>query len=153
MIENPQQDPPTFTDVLEAADTVSTIARRTPLLRSDYLDDLVGREVWFKPECLQYTGSFKIRGAWNRCNKIPEADRSRGVLAYSSGNHAQGVAASARRLGMPATIVMPADAPRLKLAATQRLGADVRLYDRHKESREEIGAKLASETGATLIRP
>lgn len=153
MINDPQTDQPTIDDVLEAADRLAGFAVHTPLMRSDAIDAMVGTHVWFKPECLQRTGSFKIRGAWNRISRLSEAQRRDGVIAYSSGNHAQGVAASAQRLNIPATIVMPADAPRSKIEATRRLGADVRLYDRASESREEIGGQIARATGATLVRP
>jgi len=153
MIVDPQTDPPTIEDVTEAARRLAGFAVHTPLLRSDAIDELVGASVWFKPECLQRTGSFKIRGAWNRISRIPEDELKNGVIAYSSGNHAQGVAASAQRLGIPATIVMPSDAPQLKIGSPRHLGAEVRLYDRKSESREEIGAEIARSTGATLIRP
>lgn len=153
MIVDPQTDPPTIEDVEDAARRLAGVAVHTPLLRSGAIDELVGASVWFKPECLQRTGSFKIRGAWNRISRIPDDKRKNGVIAYSSGNHAQGVAASAQRLGIPATIVMPSDAPQLKIDSTRRLGAEVRLYDRKSESREEIGAEIARSTRATLIRP
>jgi threonine dehydratase len=117
------------------------------------LDAVVGAPVWIKPETLQRTGSFKIRGAWNRISRIPEADRAKGVVAFSSGNHAQGVAESARLLGMKATIVMPSDAPRAKIEAAKGRGATVRLYDRVNESREAIAAEIANASGAATIRP
>ena len=129
------------------------ITIKTPLLRNETLDQVVGSPVWIKPETLQRTGSFKMRGAWNRISRIPEADRKRGVVAFSSGNHAQGVAESAKILGMKATIVMPSDAPKAKIEAARGRGAEVRLYDRVKESREGIAAEIAEKTGATTIRP
>ncbi|MDP3739068.1 MAG: threonine/serine dehydratase [Hyphomonadaceae bacterium] len=153
MITDPLKDLPTFADVEDAAKRLEGVAIRTPLLRNDVLDQIVGCPVWLKPETLQRTGSFKMRGAWNRISRIPEADRRRGVVAFSSGNHAQGVAESAKILGMKATIVMPADAPKAKIEAARGRGAEVRLYDRVKESREGIAAEIAERTGATTIRP
>ncbi|PQO23219.1 threonine ammonia-lyase [Rhodobacteraceae bacterium WD3A24] len=128
-------------------------ARRTPLLSSPFLDEIAGRRVLVKAECLQHTGSFKFRGAWAAISGLPPGVRARGVLAYSSGNHAQGVALAARMHGVPAVIIMPADAPRLKIDNTRALGAEVILYDRAGESREEIGAALEAERGLTLIKP
>lgn len=110
-----------------------------------------GENAWVKAESLQPMGAFKLRGAWHRLTDLSESDRARGVVAFSSGNHAQGVAWAARRLAMAATIVMPADAPAAKLAATRALGAEVVLYDRLTESREAIAARLAGERGATLV--
>jgi threonine dehydratase len=136
-----------------AAERLAGRARRTPLLGSPFLDELAGRRVLVKPECLQHTGSFKFRGAWSAISALSDAQRARGVLAYSSGNHAQGVAYAAKLHRIPALIVMPADAPRLKIANTRALGGEVVLYDRASESREEIGARLAEERGLTLIRP
>ncbi len=153
MIVDPQTDPPDFQDVRYAREALRHVAYRTPLLRSDDIDREIGRPVWFKAECLQRTGSFKVRGAWNRCQHIPPAELPRGVVAYSSGNHAQGVASAAQRLGVPATIVMPADAPAAKRTATEGYGAKIVLYDRSSESREAIGEEIQSRTGATLIRP
>lgn len=127
--------------------------RITPLLSSPDLDRMAGRCVLVKAECLQLTGSFKLRGGWSAVSALPEAVRARGVIAYSSGNHAQGVALAAARHGCPAVIVMPADAPALKLANTRALGAEVVLYDRAREDREVIGARLSEERGLTLIRP
>jgi threonine dehydratase len=153
MITDPLKDLPTFADVEDAASRLKGVTVRTPLLRNEELDRLVGAPVWIKPETLQRTGSFKMRGAWNRISRIPEADRGKGVVAFSSGNHAQGVAESARILGMKATIVMPADAPQSKIASTRMRGAEVRLYDRLKESREAIAKEIADQSGATTIRP
>ena len=153
MITNPLRDLPTFADIEDAALRVKDVTVRTPLLRFDALDAVVGAPVWVKPETLQRTGSFKMRGAWNRISRIPEADRAKGVVAFSSGNHAQGVAESARLLGMKATIVMPSDAPASKIASTRRRGAEVRLYDRVKDSREAIAAEIAGASGATTVRP
>ncbi len=153
MIADPLHDLPTFADVEDAARRIKGVAIHTPLLRNEALDAAIGAPVWIKAENLQRTGSFKMRGAWNRISRIPEADRPRGVVAFSSGNHAQGVAESAKILGLAATIVMPADAPRAKIEAAKGRGAKVRLYDREKESREDIAAEIARETGATTIRP
>jgi threonine dehydratase len=153
MITDPLRDLPTFADIEDAALRVKDVTVRTPLLRFEALDEAVGASVWVKPETLQRTGSFKMRGAWNRISRIPEADRGKGVVAFSSGNHAQGVAESARLLGMKATIVMPSDAPAAKIESTRRRGAEVRLYDRVKESRETIAAEIAGKSGATTVRP
>ncbi|WP_170326993.1 threonine ammonia-lyase [Ruegeria arenilitoris] len=127
--------------------------RETPLLSSPFLDELAGRRVLVKPECLQHTGSFKFRGAWSAISALDEADRKRGVIAFSSGNHAQGVAYAAARHGTSSVIIMPSDAPQLKIDNTRALGGEVVLYDRANESREEIGEALATERGLTLIRP
>ncbi|WP_118136174.1 threonine/serine dehydratase [Oceanicella sp. SM1341] len=140
-----------FDDVKEAAARLKGHALRTPLLRSAALDALAGGPVLLKVEALQHTGSFKFRGAFNRLSRIAEGDRPRGVVAWSSGNHAQGVAAAAARLGMPATIVMPADAPRIKVENTRALGAEVVFYDRETESREDIATALAEARGAVLV--
>ena len=138
---------PTAEGVRAAAKRVAGHVTRTPLLP-------LGEEwpdVWIKAECLQQGGSFKLRGAANRLLRLDEAERRRGVVAFSSGNHAQGVAIAARRLGIAATIVMPADAPAVKLAATRAAGARIVAYDRVRESREEIAARLAAEQGAVLV--
>lgn len=137
-----------------AAERLQGQVRRTPLLSSPFLDRLAGRRVLVKPECLQHTGSFKYRGARSALSALDPDIRARGVLAYSSGNHAQGVARAAAEFGTRAVIVMPSDAPALKIANTRAEGAEVVLYDRAAgESREELGAKLERERGLTLIRP
>ena len=146
-------DIPRFSDILKAARTLQGHAIRTPLIRSDDLDERTGRHVFLKLESLQNTGSFKFRGAFNRLSLVPKRQRHCGVVAYSSGNHAQGVAYSARLLGLPATIVMPADAPLPKRLNTKRYGATVVEYDRNVESREDIAEQIAKETGATLVPP
>lgn len=128
-------------------------ARRTPLLSSPFLDEIAGRRVLVKPECLQHTGSFKYRGARNAIAAMEPDERANGVIAFSSGNHAQGVALAARDFGVPAVIIMPSDAPALKIANTRALGGEVVLYDRETEDRDELGAKLASERGLTLVKP
>lgn len=144
---------PTFADVETAARRLAGHAVLTPLLESPLLNDRLGGRLLVKAEVLQRTGSFKFRGAFNRISLIPEAERPRGVVAFSSGNHAQGVAAASRFLGIPATIVMPSDAPAIKVANTREWGARVVLYDRWNEDREAIGARISAETGATLVRP
>ncbi|TMV07612.1 threonine/serine dehydratase [Ruegeria sediminis] len=141
-------------EMIEAAATrLKGHARRTPLLGSPFLDEIAGRRVLVKPECLQHTGSFKFRGAWSAISALDPETRRRGVIAFSSGNHAQGVAMAATGHGIASVIVMPSDAPQLKIDNTRALGAEVVLYDRATESREEIGEALASERGLTLIRP
>jgi threonine dehydratase len=128
-------------------------ARVTPLLSSPVLDEIAGRRVFVKAECLQHTGSFKFRGAWSALSALDAATRSRGVIAYSSGNHAQGVALAARMHGVAAVIVMPADAPTVKIANTRAYGAEVVLYDRATEDRDAIGARISEQRGLTLIKP
>ena len=140
---------PALADVEAAAARLGGVVRRTPLLESDALNELVGGRLLCKAECLQRTGSFKLRGAYNAISQLD----GQPVVAFSSGNHAQGVAAAAKLLGVPATIVMPADAPAIKIANTRALGAAVRLYDREREVREEIGAEIAERTGAALVKP
>jgi threonine dehydratase len=142
---------PVHADVLAAAQRIAGEARRTPLLHSSPLDELTGARVLLKVETLQHTGSFKFRGAFNRLVQLDAAQRRAGVVAFSSGNHAQGVAAAARRLGIPAAIVMPHDAPRVKTENTRALGAEVIGYDRRTGSREAIAARLAAERGAVLV--
>ncbi len=136
-----------------AAERLKGHARQTPILTSPFIDEIAGRRVLLKPECLQHTGSFKFRGAWSAISVLDEASRARGVIAYSSGNHAQGVARAATMHGIASVIVMPSDAPHLKIENTKALGAEVVMYDRENESREEIGESLAAERGLTLIRP
>ncbi|EAQ01704.1 Threonine dehydratase [Pseudooceanicola batsensis HTCC2597] len=139
--------------IRDAARRAAGHIRRTPLLTSPFLDEIAGRRVYVKPECLQHTGSFKARGAWSALSAMDPDLRSAGVMAYSSGNHAQGVAWAAACHGAPAVILMPSDAPALKRANTAALGAEVVLYDRATESREEIGERIATERGLTLVRP
>src|SRR6195952_4943507 len=145
--------PVTSTDIDAAARVIAPYAVRTPLLSSPALDERVGAKVFLKPEMLQRTGSFKFRGAFNKLSSIPLAARGGGVVAFSSGNHAQGVAAAAQILNMQATIVMPADAPLSKRERTKAYGAEVVLYDRDKEDREAIANEIAGKRGATLVRP
>ena len=144
---------PTAADVDAAALRLAGVALRTPLLASPVLDALTGARVFLKAETLQRTGSFKFRGAYNKISAIPAADRAGGVVAFSSGNHAQGVAAAAKLLGMPAVIVMPSDAPRPKRERTVALGAEVVLYDRAREDREAIARELAERRHAVLVPP
>lgn len=140
-------------DVAAAATRLAGAAHRTPVLTSRTLDERVGAPVLIKAECLQRSGSFKFRGAFNRIAAMSEDERERGVAAYSSGNHAQAVALAALLLAARATILMPADAPALKLEATRGYGAEVVTYDRYTEDREAIGARLAEERGLTLVPP
>ena len=136
-----------------AAARIQGLVRETPLLSDPALDRLAGRRVLVKAEALQITGSFKLRGASAALTALAPEVRARGVIAYSSGNHAQGVALAAARFGVPAVIIMPADAPRAKIDGTRALGGEVVLYDRATEDRDAIGARLAAERGLTLIRP
>ena len=136
-----------------AAARLAGRARLTPLLSSPFLDDIAGRRVFIKAECLQHTGSFKFRGGWSAVSALPPDRRARGVIAFSSGNHAQGVALAAKMHGIPAVIIMPADAPRMKIANTRALGAEVLLYDRANDDRDALGAHHATTRGLTLIKP
>lgn len=144
---------PDFAEVEAAARRLAPHVVRTPLLRSPRLDEIAGAPVWLKAESLQVTGSFKARGAFHALLRLPEAARARGVVAYSTGNHGQAVAWAARRLGIPATIVMPADAPRNKVERALAQGARVVHYDRRHESREAIGMRLLEASGGTLVPP
>lgn len=137
----------------EARQRIAAEAVVTPLLRSAYLDEVTGGRILLKAENLQRTGSFKFRGAYNRISSIPEADRARGIIAVSSGNHAQGVAEAAWLLGLKATIVMPSDAPSIKVERCIRRGSEIVSYDRASEDREALVRKLAAESGATLVHP
>ena len=142
---------PAFADIEAAAKRLAGQAVVTPLIESPALNERLGLRVLIKPETLQRVGAFKFRGAYNRLSQIAPADRPRGVVAFSSGNHAQGVALAARLLDMPAVIVMPADAPAVKVAATRGYGAEVVFYDRMTESREAIAARLAGDRGAVIV--
>ncbi|KUZ81130.1 threo-3-hydroxy-L-aspartate ammonia-lyase [Burkholderia ubonensis] len=144
---------PTFADVEAATTRIAGIAHRTPVHTSRTLNELIGAEVFVKCENFQRMGAFKFRGAFNALSKFSPEQRKAGVVAFSSGNHAQGIALSAQILGIPATIVMPHDAPASKVAATKGYGADVVVYDRYAEDREAIGRRLADEQGLTLIPP
>ena len=140
-------------DVEAAAARIAPWVVRTPLLESSELNDRLGGRIFLKPETLQRTGSFKFRGALNTVLQIPRERRTKGVVAFSSGNHAQGVAAAALLFGIPATIVMPKDAPPPKIAGTRRLGAEIVFYDRYEDDREAIAHEIVGRTGATLIEP
>lgn len=140
-------------DIEAAAERIAAYVMHTPLLTNAHLDERTGARVFVKPECLQHTGAFKFRGAMNSLLSLAPEIRTKGVLAWSSGNHGQAVARAAKILGVKATIVMPADAPKLKLDATRAHGAEVVTYDRFTEIREEIGRAIAQETGATIIPP
>jgi threonine dehydratase len=144
---------PTIADVKAAADRIKGIAVRTPLVRNDALDAALGAKAFVKAENLQRGGAFKMRGATNAVAALSPEVRARGVIAFSSGNHAIAVSTAANLFGIRATIVMPSDAPRIKLETTRSLGATVVTYDRVNESREEIGAKISAETGSSLIKP
>jgi threonine dehydratase len=144
---------PSFDDIRAAAKRIEGIVVRTPLVRNDALDAATEAKVWVKAENLQRGGAFKMRGATNAIAALDPERRQRGVLAFSSGNHAIAVSTAAKIFGVGATIVMPADAPRIKLETTRAAGAEVVTYDRVKESREEIGAKLSSDRGLALIKP
>lgn len=144
---------PTIDDILSAAERLAPVAVRTPLLRSAKLDELTGGRIFLKPEPLQRTGSFKFRGAYNRISRLGEEQKVGGVVACSSGNHAQGVAAAATLMGMPSVIVMPKDAPALKKARTIAFGGEVVEYDRETDDRDAIAGAIARERGAVFVPP
>ena len=144
---------PTATDVKAAARRVGGVAVRTPLLESEAINRMAGARVLMKCEMFQPMGAFKIRGAWNRIVQLSPDDRVRGIVAYSSGNHAQAVALAAREMGIAATIVMPSDAPRVKIERTRGYGAEVVLYDRRTEDREAIAAAIVEKKGAAVVPP
>jgi threonine dehydratase len=144
---------PTYADVEHAARTLAGVAHRTPVLTSSSLDEALGAKIFFKAESLQRIGAFKFRGAYNALANLSPAQKQVGVVAFSSGNHAQAVALSGRLLGIETTIIMPLDAPAAKLAATKGYGAKVVTYDRYLEKRDEIAARLAKEHGYTVIPP
>jgi threonine dehydratase len=146
-------DLPTYFDVKAAAERIKTEVRKTPVMTSRTVDAELGAQVFFKCENFQRMGAFKFRGAMNALMQFDERQRERGVVAFSSGNHAQAIALAARSLGIPATIVMPLDAPAAKVAATKGYGGNVVTYDRYTEDREQIGRDLAAEHGLTLIPP
>src|SRR3954466_3540009 len=145
--------PPTAADVDAAAKVLAGVAIRTPLVNSPVLDALLGARVFLKAETLQRTGSFKFRGAYNKISSIPPDKKANGVVAYSSGNHAQGVAHAAQLCGVPAVIVMPSDAPKAKRERTKALGAEVVLYDRDTQDRAAIARRITEERGAVLASP
>ena len=147
------QDLPSYDDVAAAAGRIATAAHRTPVFTSGTADAELGARLFFKCENFQRMGAFKFRGAFNALSRFDAVQRKAGVVAFSSGNHAQAIALAARILGMPATIVMPHDAPAAKVAATQGYGGEVVVYDRYREDREAIGKRLAEQRGLTLIPP
>ena len=147
------QDLPSYDDVAAAAGRIATAAHRTPVFTSGTADAELGARLFFKCENFQRMGAFKFRGAFNALSRFDAVQRKAGVVAFSSGNHAQAIALAARILGMPATIVMPHDAPAAKVAATQGYGGEVVVYDRYREDREAIGNRLAEQRGLTLIPP
>jgi threonine dehydratase len=140
-------------DIRSAAAQVKGVAVRTPLVESPLLNEIAGGRVFVKAECLQNAGAFKFRGAYNRLSRFSEEEKKKGVLAFSSGNHAQGVALAARMLGIKAIIVMPEDAPQLKVDGTRGYGADVVFYDRYNEDREEVAARVAGDSGMVVVPP
>lgn len=142
---------PKYVDVALAADRLKGHAYNTPLLRSPVIDEMVGKNVWFKPECNQKVGAFKYRGAYNRLSAMNLEERAKGVVAYSSGNHAQGVSRAAKELDISAVIVMPSDAPKVKVAGVIRDGAKIVEYDRATESRENIAAEIGRREGRTIV--
>lgn len=144
---------PSYEGVLDAARQIDGVAVRTPLLESPALNAVVGGRVLMKAESLQRAGAFKFRGAYNRISRLTDEEKSRGVVAFSSGNHAQGVAAAAAMVGTPAIIVMPSDSPKVKVEGVIGFGGEVRFYDRWIESREAIGAAIAAERGSILVPP
>jgi threonine dehydratase len=153
MHPKPALNMPTYADVQAAAERLRGHAHRTPVMTSRTVDESLGATVFFKCENFQRMGAFKFRGAFNALSRLPAAARARGVIAFSSGNHAQAVALAARILGIQATIVMPEDAPRSKMQATRGYGGDVVTYDRYRENREEIAERLAEARGAAIIPP
>jgi threonine dehydratase len=144
---------PTYADVARAAERIAGAAHRTPVLTSRTADAMTGAKLFFKAENLQRAGAFKFRGAYNAISALSEAERARGVITFSSGNHAQAVALACRLLGAPATIIMPADAPAAKIEGTRGYGAEVILYDRYSQDREALGRSIAEPRGLTLIPP
>ena len=146
-------EPPKLDDIVLAAERLHGLARKTPLLENQVLNEELGFRLIIKPECLQRTGSFKFRGAYNKISQIPEQDRSRGVVAFSSGNHAQGVAAASTIFGIQSTIIMPKTAPKAKINNTRALGGEVILYDRDRDDREQMGADICAKTGAIIVPP
>ncbi|HET7607139.1 MAG TPA: pyridoxal-phosphate dependent enzyme, partial [Gammaproteobacteria bacterium] len=144
---------PTVADVVDAEARLAGWVVETPVLESQAINARVGARVLLKAECLQHTGSFKIRGAMNRLLQLSADERAAGVVAFSSGNHAQAVALAARWLKVPATIVMPADAPKIKVERTRENGAEIVLYDREREDREAIAAGIAERRGAAIVPP
>ena len=144
---------PSFEGVQDAARQIAGLAVRTPLIESPALNERLGGRVLMKAETLQRAGAFKFRGAYNRISRLTDEEKARGVVAYSSGNHAQAVAAAAKMVGTSAIIVMPADSPKVKVEGVIGFGGEVRMYDRYTESREAIGEEIAASKGSILVRP
>jgi threonine dehydratase len=144
---------PTAADVADAARAIASVARRTPLLTSPELADITGARIFLKPEMLQLTGSFKFRGAYNRLSRIPVEERANGVVAVSSGNHAQGVALAGQMLGIPVTCLMPADSPAAKIERTRRSGAELVLFDRDSDDRYAMARDITARLGAVFVPP
>ena len=142
-----------FEMIVAANARLSGKKRVTPLLNSPFIDEIVGRPTYLKAECLQHSGSFKFRGAFSAISALTSGERDKGILAYSSGNHAQGIAMAATMHNIPSTVIMPEDAPKIKIDNTRKLGAGVVLYDRYNESREVIGENLQKKFGSVLIKP
>ena len=142
---------PTYEDVLKAAERLEGNAIKTKLIRSDAIDAMTGKTVWFKPECNQKVGAFKYRGGYNRLSAMTATERAKGVVAYSSGNHAQGVSRAAKELGISAVIIMPEDAPAVKVAGVRNDGAEIIFYDRETESREEIADRISQKIGRIIV--
>src|SRR6478672_6271237 len=143
----------TFDDILKARERIAGVALRTPVITSRQFNARIGCEVYFKAENLQRAGAFKFRGAYNKISSLTDDERKAGVLAYSSGNHAQATALAASLFGIPAVIVMPEDAPAMKVAATRGYGAEIVFYDRYTENREQTGEQICRERGMTLVPP
>lgn len=152
-LASPDPLPPTFADVRRAAERIAGVAHRTPVVTSRHLDERTGATLFFKCENLQRAGAFKFRGAYNALSALPAEQRRAGVLAFSSGNHAQAIAYAGRLLGIRATIIMPNDAPAAKVAATRDYGGEIVFYDRYREDREQIGRQLAEAGGLSLVPP
>ncbi len=141
----------TFADIEQAAKRLAGKTYSTPLIKSPVIDLMTGKDVWFKPECTQKVGAFKYRGAYNRLSAMSAHERSQGVVAFSSGNHAQGISRAAKELGISAIIVMPSDAPEIKVAGVKRDGAEIVFYDRMTESREEIAEQISERDGRIVV--
>ena len=148
---DPNNKPPHYHDITDAARRLAGLARKTPLIRSAFLSDTFNAKVFLKAESLQHTGSFKFRGAFNFISQLTKHQKSKGLVAYSSGNHAHAVAKAASLEGINSTIVMPSDAPSIKVEATKKFGSKVVFYERNTESREDIAAKIVKMTGGVLL--
>ena len=143
--------PPSYADIVKAAERLAGHSRVTPLVKSAVFDEITGKDVWFKPECTQKVGAFKYRGAYNRLSAMSAREKAQGVVAYSSGNHAQGVSRAAKELGMSAVIVMPSDAPKIKVGGVIKDGAKIVFYDRLSQSREAIADDISQQEGRIIV--